>query len=148
MAKKDRKRLAELRAKDGAGTLTYLERIELELLLEEDEKVAGPEVEAGAWEEPEEEKFEPKVVEGPRSDVPPATEKAEEVEVLPVTEEMEEEKPAEGPRAARPAKPTSGGPEQRKVAAAFGAGAIVGYFLRELLEDEKKDAEPEEQADD
>jgi len=148
MAKMDRKRLAELRAKEKKGTLTYLERVELELMREEAGKVKGPDMEAGAWEDigEEEEKVEPKVIEGPRPAQPVAEGKADEFVVVPV-EEIEEED--EGPP---PKKPVAGqvAPEQKKMAAAFGAGAIMGYFLRELLEDEKDDEEPgpEEGADD
>jgi hypothetical protein len=152
MTEKDRKRLAELGAKERAGTLTYLERIELELMLEEDGKATEPEMEAGAWEDigDEEEKVEPKVIAGPRPAAPPAGERMDEFEVVPV-EEVEEED--EGPPPKRPAVTDQAGPEQKKMAAAFGAGAIVGYFLRELLEDEEgtgedEDAGPEEGADD
>lgn len=141
MAKIDAKRLRELRAKEEAGTLTYLERIELELMLED--KGKEPEVEAGAWEDMEEKPVEPKVMPVPKPEGPSPEE--EEFEVIPVTEELEEEGPAEGPYAGAP-RAGQVAPEQQKMAAAFGAGALMGYFLRELLEDE--DEEKEEGSDD
>ena|GEM_PF-6864356 len=155
-SKKDQKRLLELRSKEKDGTLSYLERIELELLIEQQIKSPKSVVEAGAWEdleESEEGKAEKKLVEaGPQK--PPRETKVlpEEFEVVGVDEGVEEEEEEEGPapRAAPPKKPVpqdTVDQDQARTAVAFGAGAIMGYFLKGLLEDDLNFLDVEDEKD-
>ena len=152
-SKKDQARILELKSKEKDGPLSYLERIELELLVEEQAKPLKPVVEAGAWEELEESeegKSVGKVVEaGPQR--PPMEEKklSEEFEVLPADEEVEEE---DGPtrRALPPKRPVpqdTVDPDQARTAVAFGAGALMGYFLKGFLEDDMSFFEVEDEKD-
>jgi hypothetical protein len=153
--KRDQKRLLELRSKEKDGTLSYLERIELELLVEEQAKSPRSVVEVGAWEElepSEEGKSERKTVEaGPQRRPPENKDLKEEFEVVGADEDGEEEEEDSPARRAvppkRPAPQETVDNDQAKAAVAFGAGAIMGYFLKGFLEDDMKffDVEDEDE---
>jgi hypothetical protein len=152
-SKRDHKRLIELRSKEKDGTLSYLERIELELLVEQQVKAPRSEVEAGAWEELEESeegKSEGKtVVAGPQRPPRETKDRSEDFEVVGVEEDVEEEdSPAK--RATPPKKPKpqdTVDQDQARTAVAFGAGAIMGYFLKGFLEDDMKFFDVEDEKD-
>jgi hypothetical protein len=145
MAKMDRKRLEALKAKEKDGTISYIERIELDLYREQSKERPKGQVEAGAWEDLEESeraKVEKETVVEPRPPRPEAKDEFEAVQADEGIEEEEEEAPVAGKKASQPTRPVRAGSleqEQARNAVAFGAGAIIGYFLRDLLEDE---AEP------
>jgi hypothetical protein len=154
-SRKYHKRLLELQAKEKEGTLSYLERIELELLIEQQVKPPRSEVEVGAWEDLEEEeegKASGKLVEaGPQRPPKEGKDLSEGFEVVGPDEGVEEEdspaKRAVPPK--RPAPQEAVDPDQARTAVAFGAGAIMGYLLKGLLEDDMNflDVEDEEETD-
>ena len=148
--KKDHKRLLELRSKEKEGSLAYLERIELELLVEQQVKSPRSEVEVGAWEELEEAekgKSEGKLVEaGPKK--PPREDKDQFVVVG--AEEGVEEEDSPARRAEPPKRPATQGAvdqDDARAAVAFGAGAMMGYLLKGLLEDDMKFFDVEDEKD-
>ena len=151
--KKDQKRRLELRSKEKEGTLSYLERIELELLIEQQIRHPRSEVEVGAWEELEESeegKSEGKLVEaGPQKPPMEGKDLSEEFEVVGADEGIEEEdspaRRAVPPK--RPAPQEAVDQDQARTAVAFGAGAIMGYLLKGLLEDDMKFFDVEDEKD-
>jgi hypothetical protein len=157
MAKMDRKRLEVLKAKEKDGTISHMERIELDLYRDQARERPKTQVEAGAWEELEESEEGKVEKEGVLEPRPPGpeVEGKEEFEVVPADEgiEEEEEEPVAGKKASPPTRPVRAGSieqEQARTAVAFGAGAIIGYFLRDLLEDEAEpgDEDGEKEGDD
>jgi hypothetical protein len=137
MLEKDKKRLEALRTKEKTASLSYTEKMELQLL----EDIEEREAEGGTTDEGYEvhgERKEPaeKVPEKP-------AEQLEEFELLPpeekkVPEPVAKEAPPEkvvGEKKEAGVKPDD---EKVKLAVAFGAGAIAGYALTKIT-DEKKE---------
>jgi hypothetical protein len=171
MRERDRKRLEKLRQREKDGTLSYTEKIELDLLIDELEEEEGegkpiPPRDEEKLDASEYEKFKSYILK--RS----AEESAEDVEkrVLKETEEFErrqaekgrsldqlkkdldegkprpeteEEEKAVGRKVAeRPERPVPKrkvedkvDSEKMKIAVAFGAGALMGYLLKDFLEE-------------
>lgn len=125
LSERDRERLKELKARMDAGTLSYTEKIELELL--ESQERTERKLDTKVIKEEERSEYERL-----KREVLGRSEKKEEemveFETLPA-DFVEEPRPAPGPK-------VDVDPEKVKMSIAFGAGALMGYLLKDLLEDE------------